>query len=223
VTLNSVVEKGFERAPSHALARELRDQREQLAGTLAAILGSRSLQVAIAGRSYWHPNGFAKFVLNRWPRAGELRLHVWPEHPHAENIHGHAWDYESIVLAGELTEIAYREGEPGEGQAMWRHSYSRVRRRRFAFGDASLVHLRAVGGPQLHAVGDRSGRSHDHIHRFYASITPAATLLRVGPPVTPSSSVYRLTAEPPPITTPRPTTSTDVRHWIERVAQLVAT
>jgi hypothetical protein len=223
VTLKTVVERGFERSPSPALARELRDQREQLVSTLTTIMCSRSHQDAIAERSYWHPNGFAKFVLDSKPRAGEVRLHVWPQHPHDEDVHGHAWAYESIVLAGELAEIAYREAEPNNGQAMWRHWYRRVGRRQFAFGGSSLVHLRAVSGPQLHAVGDRSGGSYDHIHRFFASKTPAATLVCVGPLVTPSSTVYRLTAEPPPITTPRPTTSEDVRQWIEHVAQAVAT
>ena len=149
---------------------------------------------------------------------GEVRLHIWPDAPAREDIHGHAWAYESIVLAGELTEIAYREAPTGEGEAMWRHSYRRVQ------GPAVLVRRSEPGSPRRAGrssgprVGDLSGGSHDHVHRFYASLTPAVTLLRVGPSVTRTRRSIVRRREPPPITTPRPTTRDDVRQWIGYVA-----
>jgi hypothetical protein len=221
VAINNVVDGPFHRSPSRALVRELRDQHANLRARLGGMLGSRALLEAIAGRSYWHPNGFAKLVLDRRWRVGEVRLHIWPEHPHDEDIHGHGWAYESIVLTGELTEIAYREAPPGEGEAMWRHSYRRVRGRQFSFRAAHPVHLRPIGGPSVHVVGDLSGGTHHHVHRLFASMTPAVTLLRVGRDVTWSSAVYRQTAEPPPIRIPRPTTIEDVRQWIGYVADLL--
>ena len=221
MAVNNLVDGRFQRSPSVALVRDLHAQHARLSETLVAILGSRSRLDAVAARSYWHPNGFAKVVLDRRRRSGEVRLHIWPRHPHDEDIHGHAWKYESIVLAGELTEAAYRESESGEDDAMWRHSYRRVGAQQFAFGAARAVHLTAVGVPSVHVVGDLSRRKHDHIHRFFASKTPAATLLRVGPSLSPTSSVYRRTAEPPPIRTPRPTSGDELRQWLGFVADLV--
>jgi hypothetical protein len=221
VKVNGVVDAAFERSPSPALARELRDQRDQLLGTLTATLVSPSRQEAIAGRSYWHPNGFAKLVLADDPRAGQVRLHVWPDQPDDDDIHGHAWAYESTTVAGELTEITYGESPPGEGPQMWRHSYRQVGQRRFAFVDPTQVGLAEHSERRVHAVGGVSGGWPDHIHRFFASKAPAATLLRVGPIVRRFSYVYRPTAERPQVVAPRPTTRDDVREWIGYLATVV--
>jgi hypothetical protein len=221
VTVNSLVDRAFERSPSPPLVRQLRDQRDQLVGTLTEILGSPSWQEAIAGRSYWHPNGFAKLVLADDPRAGQVRLHVWPDLPDGDDIHGHAWAYESIVLAGELTERLYRESASCEGRDMWRHRYRGIGQRHFAFVDPTPVRLAEHGGRRVHAVGGVSGGRPDHIHRFSASKAPAATLLRVGPIVRRSSYVYRPTAEPPQVVAPRATTRDDVREWIGYMATVV--
>lgn len=221
MAVNSVVDGPLQRSRSSRLGRELRREHADLRARLAVIMGSASLLEAIAESSYWHPNGFAKLVLDQRRFVGEVRLHIWPRHPHDEDIHGHSWTYRSTVLAGELTEVAYRECGPGEGDPMWRHSYRRVKGRQFAFGSASPVHLAAVGGEAEHGVGAVSGGTRHHVHRFYASVTPAVTLLRVAPSATWTSSVYRPTPEPPPVTTPQPTTIGDVRDWLGFVADLV--
>ncbi len=221
MAVNSVVDGPFPRSQLSRLGREVVNEQANLGARLGGILGSRSQLEAIAERSYWHPNGFAKLVLDQRRFVGEVRLHIWPAHPHDEDIHGHSWTYESTVLAGELTEVVYQETAHGEGEAMWRHSYRRVRDRRFSFGAVRPVHLATVGGAAVHAVGHRSGGTRRHVHRFYASLTPAVTLLRVGPSLTWTSSVYRRTAEPPPIRTPRPTSGDELRQWLGFVADLV--
>jgi hypothetical protein len=221
VKVNSVVDRAFERSPSPALARELRDQRDQLIGTLTAILDSPSRQDTIAGRSYWHPNGFAKLVLADDPALGQVRLHVWPEMAADGDIHDHAWDYESTTVAGELTEIVYHESLSGEGSQVWRHTYDRVGHRRFALVDPTPGRLAESAGPRVYAVGSDSGGRPDHIHRFFASKAPAATLLRIGPIVRRFSYVYRPTAEAPQVVAPRPTTRDDVREWIGYLATVV--
>jgi hypothetical protein len=218
VTVDSVVE--FERS-SPVSASELHDQRVQLFGTLTTILDTSSLQCAIAARSYWHPNGFAKLVLADHPQTGQVRLHVWPEVPADHDIHGHAWDYKSTTVTGELIEVTYREARDGEGWPMWRHSYSGVGNRRFSFGDPTPVRIAESGETLVHSAGSDSGGRPDHVHRFFASKAPAATLIRVGPVLRRSSSVYRPTAEPPQIVAPRPTTRDDVREWIGYLATVV--
>jgi hypothetical protein len=221
VKVEGVIDRTFERSPSPALAHDLRDQRHRLADTLTAILGSPSQQEAIAGRSYWHPNGFAKLVLADDPPTGQVRLHVWPDLPDGDDIHGHAWEYESTTVAGEQTEIVYHESLPGEGRQVWRHSYDRTGHRRFNLVDPTPVRLAEDGVRRVRAVGDVSRGWPGHIHRFFASKAPAATLLRVGPIVRRSSYVYRPTAEPPQVVAPRPTTRDDVCEWIGYLATVV--
>jgi len=222
VTVNSVVDdRTSDRKPSSSLASEVRDLRTGLADRLAAIGRSRSCQEAIAGRSYWHPNGFAKLVLADDLQWGQLRLHVWPRLPAADDIHGHAWSYESIVLAGGLSEITYREVRSGEGRQMWRHSYGQVGHRRFAFADPVHVHLVEVTGPVVRRAGEASSGTPGHVHRLFASEVPAATMLRVGPVVERSSHVYRPTAEPLQIIAPRPTSRADVAQWVAHLARSI--
>jgi hypothetical protein len=203
---------------SPELASEACELRSELADRLAAIVASPSRREAIADRSYWHPNGFAKFVLDDDPRRGQLRLHVWPKVPAADDIHGHAWFYESIVLTGELCEITYREAPQDGGRLMWRHSYGQVDHRRFAFVNPHPVHLAQRGGPVVRRAGEASGGSPDHIHRFIPSRAPAATMLRVGPVVKPSSPVYRPTAERSQMLAPQPTTPSEVGEWVAYLA-----
>jgi hypothetical protein len=222
VTVNSVVDRSIQRSQLPSLRRELSDARARLSGTLAGILGSRSEQVAIAERSYWHPNGFAKLILSEDPGAGQLRLHVWPEVTSRDDVHGHAWAYESVVVAGELTEITYRDAPSGEGTLMWRHAYGGVGHGRFVMTDATPVHLREAG-VHSYTAGDESGGVPDRVHRFFASVTPAATLLRVGPVVDPTSYVYRTTPEPPHLIAPRPTTRREVCTLIDHLAGVVRT
>jgi hypothetical protein len=221
VEVIGVVDRAFTRSRSPALQRQLCDQHDQLVDTLSAILGSPSWQEVVAGRSYWHPNGFAKLVLADDLQAGQVRLHVWPDLPEGQDIHDHGWAYESIVLVGELTEIAFRESAIGAGRPMWRHSYRQVGLRRFAVVDPTPVRLAELAEPQVHAVGGVSGGRPEHIHVFSPQLTPAATLLRVGPIVRQSSYVYRPTPEPPHVIAPRPTTRDDVREWIGYVATVL--
>jgi hypothetical protein len=219
VAVDSVVDNRTSgQSCSGELASEVSDSRTGLADRLAAIIGSRSLQEDVAGRSYWHPNGFAKLVLDHDACWGQVRVHVWPRLPTADDIHGHAWYYASIVLTGELSEVTYREVGQREGQPMWRHSYGGVGNRQFTFIDPHPVNLVEVTEPVVRRAGDASGGSPSHIHRFVASQAPAATLLRVGPVLRRSSHVYRLTAEPPQILAPRPTTPTEVREWAAYLA-----
>jgi hypothetical protein len=222
VAVETVVgNRKFERGPLTALATEVCKVRIALADRLAAIVGSRSLQEDIAGRSYWHPNGFAKLVLDHDASWGQIRVHVWPGLPTADDIHGHAWYYASIVLTGELSEVTYREVGLREGQPMWKHSYGGVGNRQFTFIDPQPVNLVEVTAAVVWQTGATSGGSPNHIHRFVASQAPAATLLRVGPVLRRSSHVYRLTAELPQIVAPRPTTRTEVREWSAYLASSI--
>jgi hypothetical protein len=76
VTVNSVVDPF--RVFDARLDVDMSLARLGLRGRLGAASTSRSLQDEIAGRSFWHPNGFVKLVLEQHRHDGQLRLHVWP-------------------------------------------------------------------------------------------------------------------------------------------------
>jgi hypothetical protein len=196
------------------------DQRAGLAARLDAISRSRSQQDDIAARSYWHPNGFAKLVLDDHPGRGQLRLHVWPTLPDDDDIHGHAWYYESVVVDGKLCEITYVESPSDDGLPMWRHSYGQVGHRRFALTDAVAVRLVEAGPRVVRGPGETSGGSRHHVHRFFASSAPAVTMLRVGPVLEPFSRVYRATPVPPQSVAPEPTSRAEVAEWVDYVLQV---
>lgn len=73
--------------------------------------------LAVAHRSYWHPNGFAKLVL-KTGKDHKVRLHVWPAGSHRlgeSNPHGHRWNFASTVLCGDgLQDTHYTEAETGD-------------------------------------------------------------------------------------------------------------
>jgi len=82
-------------------------------------------RTAVAGRSYWHPNDFAKLVLHAGPRV-RLRLHVWPAGLNRRgetNPHGHRWHFASSVLCGDgLRSTEYEESPNGSEHVKCRWS-----------------------------------------------------------------------------------------------------
>ncbi|HET6950663.1 MAG TPA: hypothetical protein VFI47_09820 [Acidimicrobiales bacterium] len=219
MTVNSVVDDPS--VPGTRLAEELSRERAGLPARLAVIGRSRRLQDEIARRSYFHPNGFVKLVLDEIPGRGQLRLHVWPEPAGDDDIHGHAWRYASVVVGGVLGEIGYAEAPTG-GAPMWRHVYGQTGHRRFSIADPVAVRVAPTGEDRTLRRGDGSRREPGHVHRFYAVTGPAATMLRVGPVVAAHSHVYRVDATPPREITPRPTTRADVVEWLGVVGELAA-
>jgi hypothetical protein len=218
---NDVAEKSssWNRARSSALGRELIERRAGLGALAARICRSRTLQDDVAGRSYWHPNGFIKLVLEQRDGWGQLRLHVWPEATDDDDVHDHAWHYESVVVGGDLREIRYREAADVDtgGTPMWRHSYGMTGHRRFTLCDPEQVDI--IEDPKAldWHTGDRSGGAPGHVHRFFPVTAPTVTMLRVGPILTRYSHVYRTDSSPQPVLAPRPTTQVDVAEWLSYV------
>jgi hypothetical protein len=224
VAVNSVVDErsSWNRARSSALGRELVERRAGLGAVAARICRSRTLQDDVAGRSYWHPNGFIKLVLEQRDGWGQLRLHVWPEATDDDDVHDHAWQYESVVVGGELREIRYREagGDETGGAPMWRHAYGMTGHRRFTLRDPEPVNV--IEDPRAldWHTGDRSGGAPGHVHRFFAVSAPTVTMLRVGPILESYSHVYRTDSSPQPVLAPRPTTRADVAKWVAHVRSI---
>lgn len=127
------------------------DDRRAFGGWLRSICDDRASDVA--RRSYWHPNGFAKLVL----QAGKdykVRLHVWPAGDHRlgeSNPHGHRWNFTSTVLCGDgLHDIHYREADSGVTYERYQYAGGNVA--------GALTH---VGTITLAKSGDRTIRAGD--------------------------------------------------------------
>lgn len=183
---------------------------------LDALLRSRSIREAVAERSYWHPNGFLKIVLAGASGAEQLRLHVWPGVPENHDVHDHAWSYRSVVLAGVLQERRYAEVAPGglDAEVMWRHTYRGDGAGRFRLDAPEVVDLRE-SSRRLLIPGMRSHGTATCIHSFSAVVTPAVTLLAVGPRQQDLSSVYRRARVVEETVVPAATTPDEVGEWVE--------
>jgi hypothetical protein len=226
VAVNSVVDDASVSSAGRSarLADELTERRAGLVALAEGIGRSRSRLDEIAERSYWHPNGFMKLLLEERAGWGQLRLHVWPDPVHDDDVHDHGWQYESVVIDGDVREVRYREvAGDAPGVPMWRHSYSRIGHHRFALSDPVRVTVAVDPVPLDLRAGDRSGGGPRHVHRFFAVTAPTVTMLRVGPSIETYSHVYRTEAAPDPVVAPRPTSRADVAEWVDHVRTVTST
>jgi hypothetical protein len=100
----------FEVLVSEKLAKNDKKSREELLGLLNVsllravienMLVSQSELDEVAGRSYYHNNGFFKILLLDKRPKYSIRLHIWPEYPlQGNDIHNHPWDMSGLVLNG---------------------------------------------------------------------------------------------------------------------------
>jgi hypothetical protein len=84
---------------------------DEIGAFLKDILDNEELLVKIAQKSYYHPNGFYKILLNLDPE-NSLRLHVWDSERYTsniENVHNHCFDFASRILVGSLHSLYFRE------------------------------------------------------------------------------------------------------------------
>jgi hypothetical protein len=71
--------------------------------------------------SYEHPNGFDRIVLYSDVTAGQLRIHVWWGQPsNDEWIHNHAWNFQSIVVRGDLKFQIFDQDTTGQEYLRYR-------------------------------------------------------------------------------------------------------
>lgn len=120
--------------------------------------------------AYRHPNGFLKVVLLA-DREFQLRLHVWrpdPESPApTENVHGHRWDFASVILVGGYRFQEYARDERGE----YFHGF-----RYHGHSDTSSYSLEPTGPTRLRcrfdaqlAAGSSYLLTSDVLHRVVSS------------------------------------------------------
>ncbi len=168
---------------------------------------------AVAARSYWHHNGFAKLVLGA--ESGHvLRLHVWPAGSPGDggNPHGHCWRFASAVLLGALLDVRYAEAATGAPHA----------RRRYAAAGALAagsvpVRLRATGR-RVRRAGERYAvdLAAVHVARPPTGATPTVTLVVQGPAAVATTVVYVAPGRPAE-SAPRPVTPAEVRDLADLV------
>lgn len=109
-------------------ARMLRDHPAWLAQSLRLLRLNDGALAQVAGRSYSHPNGFAKIVLYIGDGYA-VRLHVW-DRPGRRwqsetKPHGHRWEFASWIVTGTLRETTF--AETARGRPYSRYEYRRDR------------------------------------------------------------------------------------------------
>src|ERR1017187_3857315 len=96
----------------HNAAKILVGRPAEVTDFLALSAQGHTLWQNIADRAYFHPNGFAKFLLYGTANSlFRLRLHVWTgDHAQVllqegQNVHGHRWNFGSAVVAGPRLQV----------------------------------------------------------------------------------------------------------------------
>lgn len=106
----------------------VRDDPCALGCWLAGVARDATTAAAVAARSYWHPNGFAKLVLHTSTKPEfKLRMHIWLDSAGSRrgetNPHSHRWDFASTVIAGQgILVPEYRE-DAESGAPFTRYRY----------------------------------------------------------------------------------------------------
>lgn len=159
--------------------------RANLKVLLGAVLEDGVLLRRIAGRSVWHPNGFAKIVLLSQLNY-RLRLHFWNRPAgrpvvFQENIHNHRWDFCTVILAGGYRHQEFRASVGG--MKFFGYHYCKDP------ADPGLYVLVPTGTRTLECAfdavlpsGARYTMSSDVLHRVIRdSCAPAVSLVLEGP------------------------------------------
>lgn len=99
----------------------------------------------------------------------EIRIHVWHSSlivPGVTDVHDHPWDFESLVLAGELHNHTYFQSEEGKGSPYYQDLLLCGTGQ--LANDPSPVWLepwRPDGRPQTYIPGDTYSQRYSEIHR----------------------------------------------------------
>jgi hypothetical protein len=184
-------------ADLRAAARGVADRPDEFASWLVELRQDESRVRAIAARSYWHPNGFAKLVLysSREPEF-KVRLHVWPAssgapRPGEANPHSHRWDFASTCAVGEgLHMVEYAESDR-RGTRYDRYRYGADATDKTALLADGSVRLIRLAAPHVHR-GQVYSCDTSVVHTVVPIGTAlTATLVVQGPQRSPSTVVYR--------------------------------
>ena len=130
-----------------------------------------------------HPNGFEKILLQRRSNGQRVYLHYWPGPFHGSHIHGHNWDFTSVVLLGSLTnEIFTVSAEPtSEGSIRVRRMWHQGTSEPLANDPEQFsTAVRAVAAADYHPRDTYSQRA-EVLHRVRSVACTATVVLREAP------------------------------------------
>jgi hypothetical protein len=162
---------------------------------LMEFLDSEARLGDVAGRSFWHDNGFAKIVLLSHS-SYKLRLHIWQKSAgfptsSGGNIHNHRWDFSTILLAGGYRHQEFRQS--ADGETFFAYKYSTA-------GTHGTYQLAPAGSQTLRCVFDAhlsqgSGftASSEVLHRVTPDASgPTVSLVLEGPHQPSTSDVFAI-------------------------------
>lgn len=139
---------------------------------------------AVAKASYHHALGFDKMVIKENTETGDkLALHFWwPEALEGDdNIHPHRWDFESLVVIGEIKVEKFEHHSKGE--IYYEYTYfSPLKNEHYKLTPCGTN--RAILTEEIHL---KSGESYSHkysqLHRVIRKNSFVVTLFTQSPPI----------------------------------------
>jgi hypothetical protein len=209
-----------------AAAAEIRNNRHSFVSWLDGLSQDADAVRAVARRSYWHPNGFAKLVLHTSAEPEfRIRLHVWPKSAKPSrgesNPHSHRWEFASTVLAGEGMHMVEYEENAERGKPYRRYWYGTDPADPAALVSDDDVRLKRVRPPHVwHGEVYTCDTAIVHTVRpVSADLT--ATVVVQGPRRTPTTVVYCAPGESDDQPN-RPLSESDFQLLVKSVVEAVA-
>jgi hypothetical protein len=200
--------------------------RWRMPDVFRAIAADEHVLAAISKRSYRHLNGFDRIELlsSINPEYG-LRLHIWwgdCEHG-KERVHGHPWNFASVILTGALRIEQFVEAETGNQVEFC--NYERPDGRdAYTLTPSGTATLRLIVRSAL-AANSHYYADHRIIHRVWADPgLPSASLMLHGKATAYPSRVFLLSGRKELATENHRRLSFDagaLRSALERVGELL--
>ncbi len=132
------------------------------------LLGDPDDLIAVSSRSYRHDNGFDRIeIVSSVDPEYALRLHVWwgSETSVKERIHGHPWEFASMVIAGELQFEQFIEAPSGKPVSVFYYSRP-VAKGVYTLTPAGEAHLKPILRASM-PRGTRYGARREMLHRVW--------------------------------------------------------
>lgn len=167
-----------------------RTSLHQLRRNCQSVLADDEALSRVADRSYSHPLGYEKIVLEHGADGARVRFHLWgkAESRSYSDIHDHYWDFRSLILFGAITFREYEVARQPRGP------YSRYRMRPIGNGAHVLCYEGLASLRQMRELcvceGDQYELGDTVLHSAQCH-GPTLTLVLQGPPKEKENTVFK--------------------------------
>ncbi len=166
---------------------------DSLPDYLQMLANDKLTALSMPTKSYEHPNGYSKLVLNSpidFPVPYELRLHHWTVQLSRieADIHNHDWNFASHVLFGQIQFEEFEESN--DGFSIPRYQYVRDSQDQFTISQEKPTTLRTVQSGKI-CTGQTYSLTRGMLHRVTADVTlETCTIILQGTTLTSKTDIF---------------------------------